>query len=395
MKPFAPLFTLAVLAGPTQALELAQPEVSFARDCSVTITLQLVPDPDQDPKQVALDIAAPPTHRKIGHAYPAWADAAQLVRFDRDGAHHVQISSTEALPTHPSTLVLALDGGAKTLVLHTVEVPACNHSGKRQDVQRGNTLLGLALPHSRAMGVDVDRLMLAIQLYNREAFIHDNINLLRTGPRLYIPSNAEVARLSLTRGWVIEEILYQNDQWAQWQMGLGRPGASARLEERQLRIVPINLMARLGVIEPLQPAAETAAPPETASEDPDASPPKAPAEAEAADPQEPAAATDETVPPAAPRGGLLESWMLWVIGGLLLAWLNLFAVRRLVQARDVRRALGDIPDRAARATSALDLAHAHAKAGEYSRAHPLLRLVLSDGTPQERAEAKKLRDQIR
>ena len=379
MRPVAPLLALIALAGSGHALELGKPEVHFERNCSVTVTLRLMPDPGQDPKQISLDIAAPPTHRKLGHAYPTWASTAQLNRFDRDGAHHVDISSAEALPTHPSTLVLALDQGAKTLTLHTVEVPACNRSGNSLDVEHRNTLFGIALPHSRAMDVDIDRLMLAIQLYNREAFIYDNINLLRTGPRLYIPSHAEIARLSLTREWVAEEIRHQNERWELWKAGRDHLGASTRLEERHLRIVPVNLTAQVGVVEPLRPASEPETPTETQPEMP-------------ATPED--TALKDPVPPQSRLSGLLEPWVLWVVGGLLLAWLTLFAVRRLLQAREVRRTLGDIPERAARATSALDLAHAHVEASEHARARPLLRLVISDGTEEERAEAKNLQDQI-
>ena len=86
--------------------------------------------------------------------------------------------------------------------------------------------------------------------------------------------------------------------------------------------------------------------------------------------------------------------ILAAVGILLLTYLFAFALSRARLARIIRESVGDIEDPARRATSALDLAHAHVEANEYDQAHALIRLVLAEGTEQERKEAEKLKSRI-
>src|SRR5699024_1006135 len=63
------------------------------------------------------------------------------------------------------------------------------------DVQRGDTMFALARRHT-VEGVSVYQWMLAVQRANPQAFIHDNINLVRAGVRLSLPDRAAMLSIS-------------------------------------------------------------------------------------------------------------------------------------------------------------------------------------------------------
>ena len=92
--------------------------------------------------------------------------------------------------------------------------------------------------------------------------------------------------------------------------------------------------------------------------------------------------------------GLPWPGILAAAGILLLVYLSALTLNRARQARIIRESVGDIEDPARRATSALDLAHAHVEANEYGQAHALIRLVLAEGTEHDREEAERLKSRM-
>ena len=460
------LLLAAALAVPAQALELNQPEIRFEPDCTALLTLQLAAEAGSDPERIRVEIASPPTYRKLQKTYPSWAGSAQLERIQHDGESRVQVRSTEPLPSHSSDLVLVLGEGHEPPMFHTLSLPPCASTGTTREVVWGDTLLEIALERARSLEVDAYTLMLAIQLYNRDAFIHDNINLVRASARLYIPSKAEIARLNLSRQWLVDEIRFQNEQWQQWRRQGTIPRKSPTLQERRLQLVPLEMRAEPAPPEPATHEPEPVEPIKTEPAEPGIADtqPAAPeqtepakallaepklAEPEAADTQpavpeqaepaeapvaesEPAGSESTTIAPTMPAepetektetpsaaveveseelaqlAGRADSepgpaeiardlpWpgILAAAGILLLTYLFALALSRARQARIIRQSVGDIEDPARRATSALDLAHAHVEANEYDQARPLLRLVLTEGTEQEREEAEKLKSRM-
>lgn len=422
------LFLAAALAAPAQALELDQPEIRFKPDCSVLLTLRLAAEAGVDLEQVRVEIASPPTYRKLEKAYPSWAGSAQLERIRHDGEERIRVRSTEPLPSYSNDLVLALGEGYEPPVFHTLSLPPCISAGTMRQVAWGDTLLEIALERARSLKVDAYTLMLAIQLYNQDAFIHDNINLVRAGAQLYIPSQAEIARLNLSRQWLIDEVRFQNEQWRKWRREGTDLRASPTLRERRLQLVPLEMQAEPAEPEPSKPAAsapEQTEPVEPATADaqptvpeqtgPDETPPEEP-EPVASEPA--ALAEPETETPSAAveleseelaqladkvpdESSLAETarslpWpgILVAAGILLLAYLFALAMSRARHARIIQQSVGDIEDPARRATSALDLAHAHVAANEYDQARALIRLVLTEGTEQEREEAERLKSRM-
>ena len=460
------LLLAATLAAPAQALELDQPEIRFEPDCTTLLTLQLAAEAGADPGQVRVEIASPPTYRKLQKTYPSWVGSAQLERIRHDGESRVQVRSTEPLPSHSSDLVLVLGEGHEPPMFHTLNLPPCAPTTTTREVVWGDTLLEIALERARSLEVDAYTLMLAIQLYNRDAFIHDNINLVRAGARLYIPSETEIARLNLSRQWLVDEIRFQNEQWQNWRRQGTELRKSPTLQERRLQLVPLETRTELASPEPatyepepVEPMKTEPAEPGTANTQPTApgqpepakTPPTEPESAESGTantqptapgqtepaktpPTEPESAESEpasTAPasPAQPEpektkaspttvevesGELAQladktpdkpslakvagnfPWpgILAAAGILLLTYLFALALSRARQARIIRQSVGDIEDPARRATSALDLAHAHVAANEYDQARPLIRLVLAEGTEQEREEAEKLKSRM-
>ena len=118
----------------------------------------------------------------------------------------------------------------------------------------------IALEQARSREIDAYTLMLAIQLYNRGAFIHDNINLVRAGARLYVPSQAEIARLNLSRQWLIDEVQFQNEQWRKWRREGTDLRESPTLQERRLQLVPLEMQAESATPEPTAPALDQSEP---------------------------------------------------------------------------------------------------------------------------------------
>lgn len=397
------LLLTAALAAPAQALELGQPEIHFEPDCSALVTLRLATGAGVDPEQLRIEVAAPPTYRKLQKTYPSWVGSAQLERIRENGEHRIQVRSEESLPSHSNDLVLVLGEGYEPPMFHTLNLPPCTPTGTTREVVWGDTLLEIALEQARSREVDAYTLMLAVQLYNRNAFIHDNINLVRAGAQLYIPSRAEIARLNLSRQWLIDEIQFQNEQWRKWRREGTDLRESPTLQERRLQLVPLEMQP--AVPEQIEPDEASPAEPEPAASEPM---PAAPAEPEAEKTEAPLAMAEIEAKALMPladgsgdegtaakvAAGLPWPGILIAAGILLLVYLSALTLDRARQARIIRESVGDIEDPARRATSALDLAHAHVEANEYDQARPLIRLVLAEGTEQEREEAERLKSQM-
>ena len=79
-------------------------------------------------------------------------------------------------------------------------------------VQANDTLWNIALMARPDRSYSVQQTMLAIQRLNPDAFINDNINLLKKGKVLRLPAADEIASLSTRQA--INEVAYQNNQWS-------------------------------------------------------------------------------------------------------------------------------------------------------------------------------------
>ena len=99
---------------------------------------------------------------------------------------------------------------------------------------RDDTLWKIAQRTRPSDGVTVQQNMLAIQRLNPEAFIGNNINLLKAGYKLRLPKESDVESVSATEA--VAEVAAQNQAWQAFRRGeslASRPAASADASESQ------------------------------------------------------------------------------------------------------------------------------------------------------------------
>lgn len=90
-------------------------------------------------------------------------------------------------------------------------------SGNSYTVGRNDTLWQIALDVRPDSSYSVHQTMLAIQRLNPDAFINGNINLLRNGQVLRIPSGDDIQAMS--RSEAVNEVARQNQAWSDEGMG--------------------------------------------------------------------------------------------------------------------------------------------------------------------------------
>ena len=100
------------------------------------------------------------------------------------------------------------------------EVPASKPvtDGAIGPVQANDTAWGLALVHRPDRTVSVQQMMLALLRANPDAFIQQNVNQLRRGAILRLPTRAEMAQLA--QGDAVEEIQRQHQLWQEYRQGV-------------------------------------------------------------------------------------------------------------------------------------------------------------------------------
>lgn len=170
-------------------------------------------------------------------------------------------------------------------------------------VRSGETLWGIAKGRSRASGLSINQLMIAIQRENPDAFLNNNINLLKRGAILRIPSTAEIERISTAAA--TQEVASQFEEFSGAKAAASVISPSTPLLADESAAMPEAASeAATGEGEPAAAEAEAApqAPESTAGEDIAAA-----EDVAAAEDAEPGAVQDllELVPPS--EAGELES----------------------------------------------------------------------------------------
>ncbi len=95
----------------------------------------------------------------------------------------------------------------------------------------GDTLWAIALKVRPDSSVSAQQTMLAIQKYNPNAFINNNINLLMAGYVLRIPTLREIEEVSLDSA--VREVQIQNEDWQAGRTSVAQLDASSRRAERR------------------------------------------------------------------------------------------------------------------------------------------------------------------
>jgi len=117
------------------------------------------------------------------------------------------------------TITLKLPDTAAT---SSVAVELAQTSSATVIVRKDDTLSQIAMEH-KTSDVSMTQMMMALHMNNREAFIKDNINLMRTGAVLHLPQVEQVR--SITRGEAGRHFAAQMQQWDEIR-GLNVPSQS-------------------------------------------------------------------------------------------------------------------------------------------------------------------------
>ncbi|WP_426702700.1 FimV/HubP family polar landmark protein [Rhodanobacter sp. Col0626] len=100
-------------------------------------------------------------------------------------------------------------------------------NGRYGPVEHGQTLSGIARSTAPA-GVDVKQMMLALQQANPDAFYRDNINALKSGAVLRVPTSAEAQAMTIAAA--VAQVRQQNSDWR-----AGTPGKPAIVADTATR----------------------------------------------------------------------------------------------------------------------------------------------------------------
>jgi pilus assembly protein FimV len=112
-----------------------------------------------------------------------------------------------------------------TAAASSVAVELAQTSSATVIVRKDDTLSQIAMEH-KASDVSMTQMMMALHMNNREAFIKDNINLMRTGAILQLPQ-AEQVRL-ISRGEAGRHFTAQMQQWDEIR-GLNKTSAQSEI----------------------------------------------------------------------------------------------------------------------------------------------------------------------
>lgn len=105
-------------------------------------------------------------------------------------------ASAQQTVTQPMTQPATAGGEPATTAAPAAEVAASNAGGTYR-VRNGDTAYAIAR-HNLPAGVDIDQMLRAMQQANPQAFMHDNVNDLKRGAILRIPTRSEASEISVS-----------------------------------------------------------------------------------------------------------------------------------------------------------------------------------------------------
>lgn len=175
------------------------------------------------------------------------------ILLDPPGAQQLPVATvTPAAPAAPSQGRPAREAAAAPAPAPAAAAPAAApagvSNGRYGPVQSGQTLSGIARDLTPA-GVDLQQMMLALQHANPDAFYRDNINALKRGAVLRVPTSTEAQAMTLAAA--AAEVRRQNNDWragtpgkpvaladAASRASAGAPSAAPTSSEDRLALVP-------------------------------------------------------------------------------------------------------------------------------------------------------------
>jgi FimV-like protein len=156
--------------------------------------------------------------------------------------------TTEAQPSQPTP---ATEGASATEAASATEHAsatmgdsAISGTDEYGPVQRGDTLWRIAKDWSEGSGLSINKVMLAIQRQNPQAFSKNNINLLQRGAILRMPHRDEVN--SISSASAISEVTKQSDEFQSHRSINMASSTVPLLAEESVAIAPAQSEEQIG-----------------------------------------------------------------------------------------------------------------------------------------------------
>ena len=193
----AALALLPAAIGQAWALELGALRLQSQRGQPLRAEVDVLQLEPGQAASLRLSIAAP---AEFSARQLVWNEALNDIQItphnNPDGTVTLQLSSSQPVRLPAFDLMLKADwpGGALikayTLVLggSQTESSSAEPAASRYTVRRGDTLAAIAAGLPQASQVDLDQMLLALQQANPDAFAAHNVNLLKTGAVLKLPT---------------------------------------------------------------------------------------------------------------------------------------------------------------------------------------------------------------
>lgn len=148
---------------------------------------------------------------------PSYADSERAVTPARSEAPPRPVSRPEPQPARPARPEPAPSRPAPATAEQPATEPSAAEPASRDTgtetyrVGASDTMWRIAERTRPNAGVSVQQMMLAIQERNRDAFINDNVNLVREGAVLRLPTESQVRDLSSREA--LSQVAAQNREW--------------------------------------------------------------------------------------------------------------------------------------------------------------------------------------
>lgn len=219
-------------AGRLQALDLGDIEVGSLRGEPLMARIALVELADGDPGNLEVGLAAPEEFARAGiERHDHLLSLEFEVVAEGGEPAHIMIRGRDPIDSPSATfLVEAVWPAGRTLREYTVLLDAAPPGAVASygPVHRTDTLWSLAGRY-RPEGVSVQRMMLTMLALNPHAFSMANVNALREGAILEIPSLERIGPDE--KDSAIREVLRQNEAWKAYFPSTGEQvGAAADIE---------------------------------------------------------------------------------------------------------------------------------------------------------------------